>query len=69
MYLEKPHHPYLHPSENEKAPKLKKSSYNQIARLISAAGKKVPEYPKSGKLTKALEAFFLQFMVRPEYYK
>ena len=67
--MEKPHHPYLHPSENVKAPLLKKSSYNQIAKLIVAAGKKAPEYPKSGKLTKPLEAAFARFGLAPEYYK
>lgn len=68
-YLEKPHHPYLHPSENAKAPRLKKSSYNQVAKLLIKAGKKAPEYPKSGKLIKSLEVAFHQFNLAPEYYK
>lgn len=70
-YLEKPHLPYIHPSEAPKKPKLTKSSYNTLARAMIKLGEKrnIPPYPKSGNLTKKLSERFNQFDIEPRYYK
>lgn len=69
-YLERPHLPYIHPSDAPKTPKLKKSSYNKLKKIMKDAPsrKKCPEYPKSGKLTKPLEALYKEFQLEPEFY-
>lgn len=69
-YLEQPHLPYIHPSDAPKTPKLKKSSYNKLKKIMKDAPgrKKCPEYPKSGKLTKPLEALYKEFQLEPEFY-
>lgn len=69
-YLEQPHLPYIHPSDAPKTPKLKKSSYNKLKKIMEDAPgrKKCPEYPKSGKLTKPLEALYKEFHLEPEFY-
>jgi hypothetical protein len=63
-YLEKEHLPYLHPSEAPKPKKLKKSSYNKLKALST----KCPTYPRSGKLTKALERLYAEYEIEPEFY-
>ena len=74
-YLERKHLPYIHPSEREKDPKLKKQAYNKLRKLYEterATGKrmrKFPEYPKSGKLTKELEKWFYELGIVPDFYK
>lgn len=70
LYLEQPHLPYIHPSDAPKTPKLKKSSYNKLKKIMNDASgrKKCPEYPKSGKLTKPLEALYKEFQLEPEFY-
>lgn len=71
-YLEKKHTKYLHPSENEKPKKLKKSSYNKLMKELLESGcpkKKLPEFPKSGKLTIKLSSLYKQFGLTPEFYK
>lgn len=59
---------YIHPSEEVKLPKLKKTSYNKLKKEYSGKAK-FPDYPKSGKVTKALEKLYLQYNLKPEYYK
>lgn len=56
-YLEQENLPYVHPNEVPKTPKLMKSKYNKIVKLykLEFPSKKVPEYPKSGKVTKLFE--------------
>lgn len=66
-YLERKHLPYIHPSEAPKQKKLKKSSYKKLAKIIGDE-QKVPDYPKSGKLTKSLKKLYLKYGVRPEFY-
>jgi len=70
QYLEQEHLPYIHPSDASKPPKLMKSSYNKLKKLVDQApGKrKCPEYPKSGKLTKPLQKLYREFCLAPEYY-
>ena len=56
-YLDNPPIPpeYVHPSENPKAKKLGKRDFNKICKhyfKIYPKRKKLPVYPKSGKLTK-----------------
>jgi hypothetical protein len=68
IYLERPHHPYIHPSERPKERKLKKSSYNKLRKSYSGKAK-FPEYPKSGRLTKQLKQLFNKYNIEPEFYK
>lgn len=58
---------YIHPSEEVKEPKLKKTSYNKLKKLYSGKAR-FPEFPKSGKLTKQLEELFKTYNLEPEYY-
>lgn len=49
---------WIHPNERPKAKKIGKRDFNQICKyyfLIYPKRKKLPVYPKSGKLTKELE--------------
>lgn len=49
---------YIHPSEREKPKKLGKREYNKLKKYylqIYPKRKKIPEYPKSGKMTKEFE--------------
>jgi hypothetical protein len=69
-YFERPHYNYIHPSEKPKDKKLKKSSYNKLIKCLQKANhkKKIPDYPKSGKLTKVLECLYEATNINPEYY-
>jgi RNase P subunit RPR2 len=67
-FLKKEHLPYIHPSEIQKPPKLKKSSYNKLKKAATDI-RKFPEYPKSGKLTKTLSRLFKKYNIHPEFYK
>lgn len=70
-YLEKPHLPFIHPSEAPKPKKLKKSSYNKLKKVHtqSSSTLKFPDFPASGKLVKQLEKLFQLHKVEPEFYK
>lgn len=70
-YLEKPHYPYLHPSEKPKDPKLKKRSFNVLAKKYKEEypNRKELEYPKSQKLTKNLNKLYQEFNIIPEFLK
>jgi hypothetical protein len=65
---------YLHPSHQAKPRKLMKSSYNDLKREITKANTylkkpiKIPDYPKSKKLTKKLKDLYEQFAIYPRYY-
>jgi len=66
-YLEKPHLPFIHPSEKPKAPKLMRSSYNKLKKVY--VGKVAfPPYPISGKLTIKLDALFKIHKITPKFY-
>ena len=79
-YLEKPHLPYIHPSEAPKPKKLMKSSYNKLVKTHlknlmkpnfygNGHVPKLPDFPKSGKLTKPLEKMYELYELKPEFYK
>jgi hypothetical protein len=68
-YLEKPHMPYIHPSEKPREPKLTKISYNRLKKKMTSLGKtNCPCYPKSGKLTVPLKKCFDLYEIVPEFY-
>ena len=64
----------LHPSHAPRPRKLMKSSYNELKREITKANKylnkpiKIPEYPKSKRLTKRLKELYEQFKIFPNFY-
>jgi len=62
---------YIHPSEVKKAKKIKKLSYNKMVKefKLTYPNRKVPEYPKSNKLTKTIDKFFKEFNIQNFYYK
>jgi len=70
-YLEKKQYPFMHPSEAPPIPKLMKASYNQLKKQLIKSGykKKIPPFPKSGKLTKEIEYLFKTTNLKPKYYK
>lgn len=68
-YLEQKQYPYIHPSEAPKPRKLKKQSYNNLVKRLSENGRKIPQYPRSGILTKRLEELFKKYSITPEFYK
>lgn len=69
-YLLKKHEAYIHPSEAPKEPKLMKSSYNELTKMVEEDGRyKMPEYPKSGKLTVRLAELFERHNVEPKFYR
>jgi len=67
-YLEKEQYPFIHPSDKEPEPKLKKQCYNNLLKVYSGKAK-FPDYPKSKKLTKSLEKLFRKYKIKIEYYK
>lgn len=62
-YLQHKREPYLYPSERKKKPKLMKSSYNKLVKLINKK-QKVPKY--SSAYTKELEKLFKKYDLVPE---
>jgi len=67
-YLERPHLPYIHPSEAPKKPKLMKSSYNKLKKALEGTEYICPDMSKSGVLTKPLEKAFKQAGIKPKFY-
>ena len=73
-YLMYSKHPLLHPSNKPRSKKLQKRSYQELKKEIDKANKylnrpiKMPEYPKSGRLTKRLSELFKQFGLIPKFY-
>ena len=61
----------IHPKEKAKPKKLKKASYNKLVKLMTLGipKQKIPEYPKSKKLTVKLEKLFHEYHLIPEFYK
>ena len=59
-YLEQENLPYVHPSEREKTPKLKKRSYNALKKVYTGKAK-FPAYPRSGKLTAPLRRIYEKY--------
>ena len=69
-YLEQNTTNYIHPTEVPRTPQFKKSCYNTLVKTLQSLGytKKIPEYPKSKKLTKPLEKLFNSTNIIIEYY-
>jgi len=70
-YLEKKQYPYIHPSEAPKPLKLQRNSFNKLKKAFikKYPKRKIPEYPKSGKLIKSLEKLYKEFNIEPKYLK
>ena len=68
-YLEKEQYPYIHPSEVLKPAQLQRSSYIQLMKRLLKENRKIPPYPKSGRLTKELEKLFTKFNISPKFYR
>jgi hypothetical protein len=56
---------YIHPNEAPPKPKLKKSNYNKLVKLIGEK-QKVPKY--TGNLSKRLKALYEKYDLDPEFY-
>jgi len=73
-YLIKEHHLMLHPEHAPKQPKLMKSSYNKLVREVKNCNRlrqkpeRIPDYPRSKKLTKSLEKLFIKYDIDPQFY-
>jgi len=73
-YLDKDFFPIFHPSHTAKPRKLKKMSYNKLKKEIEKTNNylekpiKIPQYPKSKRLTKRLKELYDQFGIIPEFY-
>ena len=73
-YLMEYREPMLHPSHAQKPRKLMKSSYNELKREVNNANRylkrkiKMPDYPKSKRLTKKLKELYEKFGIIPKYY-
>jgi len=61
---------FIHPTEIPKAKKVKKSSFNKMLKLFTVKypKRKIPQYPKSKKLTKKLDKLFKEFNITNFYY-
>jgi hypothetical protein len=57
---------YIHPSEEPKAPKLMKSSYNKLLKVVGDK-QKVPEY--NGKFTKPIQKLFEKYGIIPTFHE
>lgn len=69
-YLLKTPTEYIHPSETKKEDKLQVRSYNKLAKVMrKKSSKKIPGYPKTGKLTVKLKKLFEEFKIEPKFYK
>jgi hypothetical protein len=74
-YLDADNYHYIHPTEKPKEQKVSKRNYNKLAKLYkeeefipkrkNQKKKPMPEFPKSGKLTKALGELFKRFDINP----
>lgn len=59
----------IHPSEKVKVQKVQKSCYKQLVKAMQKEGQKLTmEFPKSGKLTKPLEALMKRYNIPVKYY-
>ncbi len=73
-YLMEHRHPLLHPSNKPRTRKLQKRSYQELKREIQEVNHylnkplKMPDYPKSGRMTKKLKELFESFAITPRFY-
>ena len=63
-YYKKDNYNFIHPSEKSKDPQVSKRNYNLLKKKYSGK-RKFPEYPKSGKLTLALQVLFKEYEIPP----
>lgn len=56
---------FIHPKEKEPEQKISKIQYNKLKKLVENENKKIPEYPKTGKLTKKLKQLFEFYNISP----
>ncbi|MFA7287361.1 MAG: endonuclease domain-containing protein [Melioribacteraceae bacterium] len=70
-YLENARTNFIHPTERPKVPKFTKVSYNNLVKEIKKKNRKekIPDYPKSGKLTKKFGELFRKYKIEVKYYK
>lgn len=73
-YLERKQIPLIHPSEAPKSLKLTKASYNKLKKVyVGKAAFPVYREPTKNKpiqtLTKPLERLFIEYGIKPEFYK
>jgi hypothetical protein len=70
-YLEKRQYPFMHPDEAPPIPKLMKSSYNELKKQLKDVQykKKIPDFPKSGKMIKPLQILYDAVRLLPRFYK
>ncbi len=68
------HYGMLHPTHSQKPKKLQKRSYQELKKEVERFNEfvsketKVPEYPKSGRLTKKLKELYEKFGIIPKFY-
>lgn len=63
-YYKKGTYDIIHHTEKEKEPVVSKRNYNRLKKEYNGK-KKFPEYPKSGKLTIALQVLFEEYEIEP----
>ncbi len=69
-YLEAEQTEFLHPSERAKKPILSKRCFNKMVKELKKCSKnKVPEYPKSGHLTKHVKKYYDKLGITPKFNK
>ena len=67
--------PVIHPTHAPKKQKLQKRSYNELCKAVEKANRylkkpiRVPDYPKSKRLTKKLKELFEYMGIYPKFYK
>lgn len=64
-YLDRENLSFIHPSELPKKPKLKKSSYNQLCKILRGTYK-IPVYTKN--YTQQLKKLYLKANLKPQFY-
>lgn len=64
QYYEKGTYNIVHHTEKAKEPTVSKRNYNKLKKAYTGK-KKFPEYPKSGKLTLALQVLFEEYQIQP----
>lgn len=60
--------PFIHPTEAPKKPRLMKTSYNELVKVVNGK-QKIPIYPKQGRMTVGLTKLFEKYRVEPKFYK
>lgn len=70
-YYRKDNYDLIHPNEKPREPNVSKKNYNKLKKMYTKdladkkKKKKIPEYPKSGKLTLGLSLLFEEYGISP----